>query len=318
MSFATGSSIIKAPVTAASPVKPVTHTTVTLDTRGSGKSGSRSRGGGRGGRGNGPNRGPPGSSRNDVLCWKCGKKGHISRRCPKIDDGGELSAYARKSYQPKPPPGLVDEDYGTFAAFSDLENFDQLVAEYEDLMRKRRACDNDNDRGEKIPVSDVTASGVLADGSLSMVISSHSFSNNEVARRKPLLFDTGSNVNITPDYGDFEQASIMDLSKRLYPIITGGGRVKAKAFGLSIEYLTGPDGSRRSVRLAYCLWIPDFPVKIFSGKRWYNSGGMLQGDNIVNAQGKPVTTINTKTRGFYLWRFGEPEPRMRIEPDRQK
>jgi hypothetical protein len=61
----------------------------TGDIRGNGKSGSRSRGGGRGGRSNGPNKGPSGSSCNNVLCWKCGKKGHISRKCPKIIDGGE-------------------------------------------------------------------------------------------------------------------------------------------------------------------------------------------------------------------------------------
>jgi hypothetical protein len=202
-----------------------------------------------------------------VLCWKCGKKGHISRRCPKIIDGGELNAYARKSYQPKPPSGLVNKDYGTFAAFFDPKNFDQLVAEYENFMRKWRACNNNNDRGKKIIISNVTASEILVDEFFSMIISSHSFSNNEVARRKSLLFDIGSNVNITPDYGNFKQDSIMDLSKRFYSIITGGGRVKAKAFGLFIEYLTGPDGFRRSVRLAHCLWIPDFPVKIFSGKR---------------------------------------------------
>jgi hypothetical protein len=67
----------------------------------------------------------------------------------------------------------------------------------------------------------------------------------------------------------------MNLSKRLYFIITGERRVKAKVFSLFIEYLIGPDGFRRSVRLAHYLWISDFLVKSFSGKRWYNSGGML-------------------------------------------
>jgi hypothetical protein len=188
-----------------------------------------------------------------VLCWKYGKKGHISRKCPKIVDGGELNAYARKSYQLKPLLGLVNKDYETFAAFSDPKNFDQLVAKYEDLIKKRRACNNNNDRSKEIIINNTTANETLANNPFSMVISSHSFSNNKIAKKKPLLFDTGSNVNITPDYDDFEQNFIMDLSKRFYPIITGEGRVKAKAFGLSIEYLTGPDGSRRSIRLAHCL-----------------------------------------------------------------
>jgi hypothetical protein len=210
-----------------------------------------------------------------VLCWKCGIKGHISRRYPKIVDDGELSAYARKNYQLKPLLGLIDKDYGTFAAFSDSKNFDQFVAKYEDFIKKRRACNNNNDRSKKIIINNITASEALANDPFSMFIFSHSFSNNEIARRKPFLFDTGSNVNITPDYNNFEQNFIMNLSKRFYSIITGKRRVKTKAFGLFIEYLIGLDDFSRSVRFAYYLWIFDFLVKIFSGERWYNNGGML-------------------------------------------
>jgi hypothetical protein len=125
------------------------------------------------------------------------------------------------------------------------------VAKYEDLIRKRRACNNNNDRGKEITINDVTTGEALADNPFSMIISSHSFSNNEIAPKKPLFFDTSSKVNITPDYGNFKQNSIMDLNKRLYSIITGGGRVKAKAFGLFIEYLIRPDGFRRSVRFVH-------------------------------------------------------------------
>jgi competence protein ComGF len=62
------------------------------------------------------------------------------------------------------------------------------VAEYENFMKKRRAYNNNNDRGKEIIVNDITASGALADDSFSMVIFSYSFSNNEITKNKTAPF----------------------------------------------------------------------------------------------------------------------------------
>jgi hypothetical protein len=77
----------------------------------------------------------------------------------------------------------------------------------------------------------------------------------------------------------------------------------------------GIKGEKVLIRMVKCLYIEGFPVKIVSGERWYWSGGHLRGRELVDAQGRPVTTINMPKRGFYLWRYGEIEPQLRTPGD---
>jgi hypothetical protein len=60
--------------------------------------------------------------------------------------------------------------------------------------------------------------------------------------------------------------------------------------------------------MSRCLLVPGFPVKILFGERWYLTGGSFRGNQLVNQNGKVVAKFNVRRQGFYLWRYGEPEP----------
>ncbi|KAF7521536.1 hypothetical protein G7054_g12423 [Neopestalotiopsis clavispora] len=129
-------------------------------------------------------------------------------------------------------------------------------------------------------------------------------------RRPPLLFDTGSDVNITPHADDFQDGTVMDISSRQFRVNTGGGPVFAQRIGQS-KMLVGAHGERVPVIMAKTLYIKDFPVKIISGEQWYLTGGFIYRNKLMNNLGKVVTTINVPRRGFHLWRHGDPESQTR-------
>ncbi|RYP63170.1 hypothetical protein DL771_009401 [Monosporascus sp. 5C6A] len=84
--------------------------------------------------------------------------------------------------------------------------------------------------------------------------------------RDKLLWDSGANVNITNNIGDFEKNSVLDIRAQGIHIMTGEGPVVATSVGTVKWPLMGPGGERNNVTGRYTLQIDDFPLKVFSGE----------------------------------------------------
>ncbi|RYP14239.1 hypothetical protein DL765_006519 [Monosporascus sp. GIB2] len=138
----------------------------------------------------------------------------------------------------------------------------------------------------------------------------HVHSSTEDDRDK-LLWDSGANVNITNNIGDFERDSILDIKSKGIHIMTGGGPVAATSIGTVKWPLRGPHGENNEVTVKYTLHISDFPLKVFSGEIFYRRGGYLDRNTLVGPDGTELTTINVPRRGFFLWLHGKPEPTVR-------
>jgi hypothetical protein len=108
---------------------------------------------------------------------------------------------------------------------------------------------------------------------------------------KPLLFDIRVNVHITLNH-DFEKGTAISLKSRDFRINISGSSVEAEAIGLLVKFLISPFGEKTIVRMSRYMLIPGFPAKIFFAKGWYLSEGLMQGDQLVNSNGKAVTKFN--------------------------
>ncbi|RYP22453.1 hypothetical protein DL765_001665 [Monosporascus sp. GIB2] len=135
----------------------------------------------------------------------------------------------------------------------------------------------------------------------------HMHSSMEDDRDK-LLWDSGANVNITNNIGDFERDSILDIRSKGIHIMTGGGPVAATSIGTVKWPLRGPHGENNEVTVKYTLHISDFPLKVFSGEIFYRRGGYLDKNTLVGPNRDQLTTINVPRRGFFLWLHGKLEP----------
>ena len=127
------------------------------------------------------------------------------------------------------------------------------------------------------------------------------------------LFDTGSDCNITNDENDFIDGKYCDLSTRKFPIMTGAGLVYATKVGTTRTILRGLRGEPVVLNKKITFFIPGFPIKIFSGDRFYRAGHKIEGDKLVNKEGKMLSTFNVAKRGFLLWHHGETEPEINYE-----
>jgi hypothetical protein len=63
------------------------------------------------------------------------------------------------------------------------------------------------------------------------------------------------------------------------------------------------------------FFVPGFPIKIFSGDRFYRAGHRIEGDKMVNKEGRTLSMFNVAKRGFLLWHHGAPEPEITNAPE---
>jgi hypothetical protein len=280
------------------------------------------------GKGNGKkDRKPRYDKEKGPLCYNCDEYGHIAKDCPKPPKERKNNANNVKSDKSKAVPGLedYDESFGHNMAATihgdDAMKWVQIQQEYDQFMTNKEmqtstaSCPMNDDEVDDVVISPTTID-VPPDATAYPYVHVNTTSVNTVfcangQRRPPLLFDTGSDVNITPHADDFQDGTVMDISNRQFRVNTGGGPVYAQRIGQSKEMLVGADGEKVPVIMAKTLYIKDFPVKIMSGERWYLTGGFIQRNNLMNKLGKVVTTINVPRRGFHLWRHGDPEPQTR-------
>ena len=104
----------------------------------------------------------------------------------------------------------------------------------------------------------------------------HSAAKPDVPRQPYFLFDTGSDVHITNDARDLVDDVIEIADRTRYPIVTGGGRVYPEKLGAGRLRFVGADGkSATTFNVRNMLYIPAFPVKIFSGELFCRGGGWL-------------------------------------------
>ena len=102
----------------------------------------------------------------------------------------------------------------------------------------------------------------------------------------------------------------MDISSRKFRIATKGGAIYAILIGTVTFRFTGPSVECNWATVPNVLFMKEFPLKIFSGDLFYRSRGRLNGLTLHNPDGSKLTTIDPSRRGFYLWVWGKPEPRI--------
>lgn len=279
------------------------------------------------GKGNGKkDRKPRYNKEKGPLCYNCDEYGHIAKDCPKPPKERKNNANNMKSDESKAVPGLEDynESFGHNMAATihgdDAMNWVQIQQEYDQFMTNKEmqtstaSCPMNDDKVEDVVMSPTTID--LPSNAIAYpYVHVNTTSVNTVfcangQRRPPLLFDTGSDVNITPHADDFQDGTVMDISNRQFRVDTGGGPVFARRIRQS-KMLVGANGERVPVIMAKTLYIKDFPVEIMFGERWYLTGAFIHRNNLVSKLGKVVTTINVPRRDFHLWRHGDPEPQTR-------
>ncbi|KAF7515541.1 hypothetical protein G7054_g14528 [Neopestalotiopsis clavispora] len=280
------------------------------------------------GKGNGKkDRKPRYDKEKGPLCYNCDEYGHIAKDCPKPPKERKNNANNLKSDKSKAVPGLEDYDksFGHNMAATiyghDAMKWVQIQQEYDQFMTNKEmqtstaSCPMNNDEVDDVVISPTTID--LPSNAIAYpYVHVNTTSVNTVfcangQRRPPLLFDTGSVVNITPYADDFQDGTVMHISNRQFRVNTGGGPVYAQRIGQSKEMLVGADGEKVPVIMAKTLYIKDSPVEIMSGERWYLTGGFIQRNNLMNKLRKVMTTINVPRRGFHLWRYSDPKPQTR-------
>lgn len=282
------------------------------------------------------------NDKGEPLCFNCGEYGHIFRHCEnerRESDGSKSknkskgkatnnsSGHSNHGCSTKPNDSAVPAELrdiyegSTFsaAAFVKRDALEELLEWYDksapDAVYRQvkpegvaastpvgqEGAEDEEDVEEVVRegVPDATTIACQA-----MILQTHSISGT----KNQLLWDSGSNVNITNNPDDLVKGTIKGIEQGRFAINTGAGPVYASAVGTAAWQLTKPDRSRLDLTMSYTLVVKEFPLKILSGEVWYRKGGYLDHNILKSPDGKALTMINVERRGFLLWTFGIPEP----------
>jgi hypothetical protein len=271
---------------------------------GSGKRGNDNRGR--------PGRKPARNDKGEPLCFECHEYGHMAKDCqrPKKEESGEGSRSHQSSTTTTLPPELEPES-NSFRAIVGQARLREMEALIEEQCNPRQPSPS-SQRGKGIPGNGLE--GVASPTTPTTMAITYSTRHN-VSGSKHELFDTGSDCNITNDERDFVDGKHCDLSARKFPIQTGAGPVFATKVGTTRTILRGPKGEPVSMYKKVTFFVPGFPIKIFSGDRFYRAGHRIEGDKMVNKEGRTLSMFNVAKRGFLLWHHGAPEPEITNAPE---
>ncbi|KAI2768048.1 hypothetical protein F4815DRAFT_498322 [Daldinia loculata] len=301
----------------------------THSTRGRGRGrgrGSRGRGGSRGGNNNNNNNSngttdgkPNWDSELGPLCYNCKQYGHLAKDCPEPKrDSNNRGGHSQRSRgqssggaqshttEPKPPGGLSYEPHtASFSAQVQPDEMRKLVEYYEEEMRQKM---------DLVTTSETIDEEIWSPEAVKIHenLTTHTYHlrafSAEVGKKTELLFDTGSNVHITNDDGDYDAGTVVDIRKFDFTIGTGAGRVTAEKMGRARYEIMSDTYSHSITILNHVLYVKTFPIKIFSGELFYRYGGYIEKDQIKDSRDKTIASLNVKKRGFLLWQRGTREP----------
>lgn len=99
----------------------------------------------------------------------------------------------------------------------------------------------------------------------------------------------------------FLPGTVRKISSGEVAIQTGDGLVYPDLIGDVILKVMGSDKITQSLRLRGVLHIKKLLVKIICGEQFCRSRSSVQGNRLVDKNGRMISLINVERRGLYIW-----------------
>ncbi|KAF6790309.1 hypothetical protein CMUS01_16287 [Colletotrichum musicola] len=211
----------------------------------------------------------------DRECWTCGKKGHISSSCKSEKKKDE--AEGKGETVAKPPSASADvKDSSKKDEEKPLQTCSMRIQpeDFEAIQKDLAAAE----AKKTVPTVTEHTRHVM----------------RTVQKTSGIwLWDTGANVHTVNDISWFQSYAAVTTQR---PIQTGGGDVYPELAGtVLLRFSNGETMLLRDV-----MYVPNFPMNVFSGERLYLAGGYMRGNDLVGPQGRVFDTLDVPARGFHL------------------
>jgi hypothetical protein len=122
--------------------------------------------------------------------------------------------------------------------------------------------------------------------------------------RSHWILDTGATTHVTNDRADYiEFSERSDLSE----VETGNGFIRPGGIGTVVLRVKKSDGSIGILTLYDIVYMPTFPVKIFSLLKLLMIGGTITKSSLIKPNGREIAIINIISGGAYLVLSNEPK-----------